>query len=264
MVPELELREGWTTVVCLLLILLCVAWSIQAAEWTEGLATLQAIVLVGGGLGIVVAKSRTPNRLAHALSLLAGVTWSTFLTSRVLANSLSLPTEITAVELQYRLWEFGNIVFSGGTSADNHVFVLLLSLLMWLLAYFCAWAVYRWQRAWWAVIVSGLALMVNINYAKTNLTAYLIGFLLFALLLIVRTSLAHYEQEWRSAGVGYSSDLVHSFLQTGLIVSAAAILLAWLAPEALASRGLQQVWDKVGEPWRRFQDESSRIFQDLN
>jgi transglutaminase-like putative cysteine protease len=42
------------------------------------------------------------------------------------------------------------------------------------------------------------------------------------------------------------------------------ILLAWLAPAALASRPLQPFWDKVGEPWRRLQEESSRIFRDLN
>ncbi|HSJ55482.1 MAG TPA: transglutaminase domain-containing protein, partial [Anaerolineae bacterium] len=55
-----------------------------------------------------------------------------------------------------------------------------------------------------------------------------------------------------------------SFLQAGLVVSVAIILLAWATPEALASRPLQPVWDRIGEPWRKIQDRSARIFQDLN
>ena len=48
------------------------------------------------------------------------------------------------------------------------------------------------------------------------------------------------------------------------MISFIVILLAWVAPVALASRPLQPFWDKIGEPWRRLQEESSRIFQDLN
>jgi len=264
MFRNLEIREGWIAVVGLLFMLLFVTWSIQAAQWTEGLWILQEVVLVGGIVGILFAKSRAPNRLAHLLSMLIGLTWSTFLTSRVLAVPLGLSTEMAVMELERRIQEFFFIVINGGTNADNHVFLLMLTLLLWLLAYFCAWAVFRWQRVWWAIIISGLALILNINYAPMNLTGYLLGYLFFALLLVVRTSLASYQMEWQRAGVGYSPELVYSFLRTGLVISVLAILLAWLAPEALANRPLQQVWDRVGEPWRRFQDQSSRIFQDLN
>ena len=264
MLPELELKEGWITVVCLVLMLLCVSWSIQAAHWTDGLAILQGVVLVGGLLGTLVAKSRVPNRLAHLLSLLAGLTWSAFLTSRVLANTWETSGQEAVIQLERLIQQFLFVALPKGTRADNHVFLLLLALLMWLMAYFCAWAVFRWQRPWWAVILGGLALMLNISYAKANLAGYLIGFLLFALLLVVRISLAHYEQEWRIAGVGYSPELVYSFLRAGLLFSALAIFLAWVAPEALAGRPLQQAWDKIGEPWRRFQDRSSEIFKGLN
>jgi transglutaminase-like putative cysteine protease len=264
MFPELELKEGWITVVCLLLILLCVAWSIQAARWTDGLAILQGVVLVGGVFGVMLAKSRLPGRLAHLLSMLAGFTWSAFLTSRVLADAWELTGQEAVIGLEWQIQRFFFVALPQGTRADNHIFLLLLALLMWLMAYICAWAVFRWQRVWWAIIVSGVSLMLNINYAKGNMTGYLIGFLLFALLLVVRMSLASYEQEWRIAGVAYSPELMYSFLRAGLVFSVLAIFLAWAAPEALAGRPLQQAWDKIAEPWRRFQDRSSEIFRDLN
>jgi transglutaminase-like putative cysteine protease len=175
-----------------------------------------------------------------------------------------LPWKIGVVELGARLERFLMAVFSGGGAADNYVFVLLLAVSLWVMAYFSAWAVFRWQRVWWAVIVCGLAMLLNINYTMANLTVYLILYLLAALLLVVRASVAYYEQEWRRAQVGYSSGLVSSFLQAGLAVSIGVILLAWLTPGALASRPLEPVWQKVTEPWRRLQEESARVFRDLN
>ena len=85
MLPDLELKEGWVTVVCLLLMFMCVAWAIQAAHWAEDLAVIQGTALVGGIMGILLAKSRFPNRTSHFLSLLAGSTWAVYLTTRALA-----------------------------------------------------------------------------------------------------------------------------------------------------------------------------------
>jgi transglutaminase-like putative cysteine protease len=264
MFPELELREGWVTVLSFLLMSLCVAWTIQVADWTEGLSILQFTVLGGGVVGLVLAKSRVPNRMAHLLSLLAGWTLAVYLTSQVLAGATSLAPAAAVAELETRFHALFLLPFTEGATADNHVFVLLLAFLMWVMAYFCAWAVFRWQRTWWAVIVSGVALLINLSYSKVNLTFYLLLFLLFALLLVVRASLAFYEQEWRAANVGYSPEVISAFVRAGLAFSVVVILLAWLAPAALASRPLQPFWDKVGEPWRRLQEQSARVFRDLN
>lgn len=264
MFPELELREGWATVALFLLMLLCMAWSIQTADWTYGLSILQVVVLVGGLLGIVLAKSRVPNRMAHLLAILAGFTWAAFLTSRVLARVSGLSPEEAVVELEWQMRSWLSAVFSGGTSAGNYMFLLLLALILWLVAYCAAWAIFRWQRVWWAVIVCGLTIMLNVTYAPANLTAYLLVFVLASLLLVVRTNLAFHQQEWRRSKIGYSPELAYQFLRAGLVVSVATIMLAWLAPRALASRPMQDVWDRVSAPWRRLQDESSRVFQDLN
>ena len=264
MLPELKLKEGWVTVVCLLLVFLCVAWAIQAAEWAEGLSVLQGAVVAGGLAGILLAKSRTPSRMAHLLSLVGGWAWSAYLTSQAVARAAEMPWRLAVVELDINLQDFFVAVFQGGGGADNYVFVLLLAFSLWIMAYFGAWAVFRWQRVWWAIIVAGAALLLNVNYAEDDLTLYLIFFLLSGLLLVVRANLAFYEQEWRQSQIGYSSDLVGSVIQAGLVVSVIAILAAWAAPSVLASRPLQSFWDRMAEPWRELQERSARMFQDLN
>ena len=131
-------------------------------------------------------------------------------------------------------------------------------------AYFSAWAIFRWERVWWAVIPCGLVMLVNVTYSPISLTFYILTFLLCVLLLVVRTNLAYRAREWESARVVYDTDIVYSFLRAGLMVSVVAIAMAWIAPSALASRPFQEFWDKVSEPWHRLQDQSSRIFHNLN
>ena len=223
MLPELELREGWVTVICLVMMSLCVSWAYQTAQWVEGMAILQAVVLVGTFVGIVLAKSRIPGRLAHLLSLLAGWTWAVYLTAQVLTRSADIPQVAAVVELEAYFRALFLIPFTEGATADNHVFLFLLSFLMWLLAYFAAWAVFRRQRVWWAIILWGATLLINMTQAPANLTIYLILFLLAALLLVVRASLAMYEQEWREANVNYSSELISGFLRAGLMISLSLI-----------------------------------------
>lgn len=259
-----EVQEGRASILFLIFALLCVAWSIQAAEWVEGLAILQGVVLGSAILGIILAKSRFPNHIAHLLSFLAGLAWSAFLVSRVLVDQGQLPGKVAVVELEALIRHFLFVALPRGISAHNLVFLLILALSLWWMGYFCAWAAFRWQRVWWAISVSGLALLLNINAAKINLTGYLIGFLVFALLLVVRISLASYEQEWRHTGVQYSPDLVYSFLRAGFLLSTLAILLAWLVPGVLTGRPLQKAMDRIGEPWRKLQDRSSQIFSDLH
>jgi transglutaminase-like putative cysteine protease len=257
-------KEGWATIALFLFVLLCVAWSIQAVDWTAGLSVLQAEVLLGGVLGVILAKSRVPNSMAHLLSILGGVTWSAYLTASFLARSSEVTLQVAIVDLEHQLVDWLRVLFGTETSPGNYIFVLLLALLLWFLAYFSAWAIFRWERVWWAVILCGLVMLINVTYSPVGLTVYILTFLICVLLLVVRTNLAFRAREWESARIVYDTDIVYGFLRAGLVISVIAISLAWVAPSALASRPFQEFWDKIGEPWRRLQDQSSRIFHNLN
>lgn len=257
-------KEGWATVALFLFVLLCVAWSIQVVDWTDGLAILSPVVLLGGVVGIVLAKSRVSNSMAHLLSALSGVTWVAYLTGQILARMNEVTLKVAVVDLEHQFVDWLQVLFSTETSPGNFIFVLLMGLLMWLVAYFSAWAIFRWERVWWAVIPCGLVMLVNVTYSPISLTFYILTFLLCVLLLVVRTNLAYRAREWESARVVYDTDIVYSFLRAGLMVSVVAIAMAWIAPSALASRPFQEFWDKVSEPWHRLQDQSSRIFHNLN
>ena len=129
---DYRLREGWSTVGLLLLMLLCLAWSISVADWVPGLPVLVWVVILGGSLGVLVAKSHLPWWMAHALSGLAGLSWGAWLTSRVLVTEMRLPGSEAILEIDWRLQIWVGDLVTQGQSTVAHMLLLVLCLLLWL------------------------------------------------------------------------------------------------------------------------------------
>ncbi len=258
----LKVREGWSTLGLLTLMLLNVAWAINAAEWTEGLAILQWIVLVGLAVGFVLAKSRLPGFVAHLLSLIGGAAWVAFLVGTLLPPTLSWTEKM--LNLADRLTTWWRTALGEESSFDSLIFVLTLAILFWLLGYLCAWFTFRAHKIWRVIIPSGVTMLANLYYGPSLLITYLIGYLLCALLLIVRSNVFAQEEEWQKARVGYQPDIGFDFLRYGAVLSVIIVLLAWLIPTAAASPQVSFLLDHFEEPWQELQDHWRRLFASLN
>jgi len=258
----LRIREGWSTFGLLTLMLLNVAWSINSAEWAEGLAVLQWVVLVSLVIGFILAKSRLPGFVAHFLSLIGGTAWVTFLISTLLPSTLNWTEKL--LNLADRLTTWLLTALGEQSNLDSLIFVLTLAALLWLLSYLCAWFTFRSHKIWGVVIPSGIIMLTNLYYGPSHLVIYLIGYLLCALLLIVRSNVFVQEKEWRAAQVGYQADIGFDFLRYGAILSVIIILFAWLVPTAAASPQLSLILDHFDGPWQEIQDQWRRLFAALN
>ncbi len=53
-----KLEEGWTSFALLAFMLLCVVWSVQAAEWTDGLGIQQWVALAAIVFALFLTRSR--------------------------------------------------------------------------------------------------------------------------------------------------------------------------------------------------------------
>jgi transglutaminase-like putative cysteine protease len=258
----LKIHEGWSTLGLLALMLLIVAWSINSAEWTEGLAILQWVVLVSLAIGLVLAKSRLPVFVAHFLSLISGTVWVTFLVCTLLPFNLSWTEKL--LNLADRLTTWFQMALGEESSLDSLIFVLALAALFWLLSYLCAWSIFRSHRIWGVIIPSGVTMLANLYYGPPRLVIYLIGYLLCALLLIVRSNVSAQEKEWQEARVGYQPDIGFDFLRYGAILSVIIVLFAWLVPTAAASPQFSLILDHFEGPWQEMQDHWRRLFASLN
>jgi hypothetical protein len=133
--------------------LLNVAWAINSAEWAEGLAILQWVILASLAIGLILAKSRLPGFVAHFLSLISGMAWITFLIGTLLPFTLSWTEKLRNLADRLTTWLL--MALGEESSLDSLIFVLTLAMLFWLLSYLCAWFTFRSHRIWGVIIPSG-------------------------------------------------------------------------------------------------------------
>ena len=69
--------------------------------------------------------------------------------------------------------------------------------LAWVLGLLTAWLVFRDNAPWLAIVCNGMALLMNLSYASTSLSATSAGSLSAACLLLAAQQLANRTELWR-------------------------------------------------------------------
>ena len=184
MESRFRLKEGWSALGLLILMLICVAWAIKAGRWADGLEILQWVVLGAIGMGLLLAKSRLRSSWAHALGLIVGAAWVAWVASDLLATELDRWGRLLNLFDRIIIWI--EKVFSYEKSNANLIFVLGMASLVWLMSYLYTWYTFRESRFWYVVVPSGVILCLSVYYERDDLGSSLVGSLFFALLLVAR------------------------------------------------------------------------------
>lgn len=258
---EAEVKEGWVSILLLLAMGLCLAWTLQAAQLAEGIGVLQWIVLGGTLVGLALARAHVPGLVAHGASAIIGSGISVYLVSTLLPKGLGFWARMLTMRL--RILDWFNQTMGGGESYDLLMFVLFTALLFWLFTYIAAFAIFRTRFAWLAIIPNGTVILMNAYY-NPKLMPYFISYLLLSLLLIVRFTLFQQENEWRRERVRYSPELVFDFLREGAFSAVLVIALAWFVPLATADYRDWPIWDVFEDPWEEIQFHWNRAFASLS
>ena len=256
-------REGWTTALFLVGIIVAAGWALVATEWTDSLDIVPWAGIVGLISGALLGWSVIDGATCHAIGAVYGLGWVGLLLSRQLPRELTGREQI--IELISRLAAWVRLAVSGGTSADPLIFVMLLSGLFWILGFNAGWNTYRRLRVWRVVIPTGAtALVVTYYYTGTApLMGYLALYLLFALLYIARSHLIEQEDNWLRERITYDAELRLSVLRAGAVITAIVLSLAWAAPGAAAVPRMLASWRQFSKPMRVVQDEWKRLFSNL-
>src|SRR6185437_9309153 len=225
---------------------------------------LVALIALGGvATGMLFSFAPARGEVLHPLSLIGGVGAVFFLTARSIPNvppEMGLTERLVAIVDQLVAWF--QVVVGGGQATNNLLFLLLLSLIAWMVGYFGAWAVFRERSAWWPVTVSATALtLVVANFPDVY------GLMLFelvgALLLIGRMNLLNRLDLWSTVGLRQPGGVSFRGFQLSLLVALALVALTWVAPGALASQSISESLGLSHRPWQQAQQEFNRLFGGL-
>lgn len=261
MEKRLKLFQAQSVILLAAAMVMAVTWAVGATGWTGGLNVVTFVGLGSILIGLMLARSILPGFIAHFFSLVIGIGWSFWITSRL------LPAGYTWLErwqnMVFRLNYWYSQAIQGGTSYDNMMFILQMGVIVWAMGYLTIWFIFRSGRVWQALVPGGVVLLINLYYAPNDITLWFLLFLLLALLLVIRFNLFRQEAQWRAEGVFFRPDISFDFLRDGFIFSALVIALAWLTPIPQEIRTLGVFDDWQGQ-WRDIQGEWNRLFADLN
>lgn len=265
---RLRLREGWITFLLLGAVILTVTGAIQRADWTDDLAILTPITFAGLFLGLLLAKwRRLPAPIAHLIAIAVGFA---LIVNRLQTTPKLLPladeSNSWSEVVRFLLARGRDWYAATGTTAyadDFYLFVFGLAALMWLLSYLCTWLLFRSRWLWPALLLPATVLLVNLGYALSSVSNYLILFVICALLLVVRFHVAEREDGWRRNGVVFPQSLGWRALWIGVVVVVLTVGFGWGAPFTVSGPTLQAAWERVNGPWMRMENSFGTRFGSL-
>ena len=250
-----------STLIVVSVMLLMPLLTLDIVGWAIDLNIVLPVSVFSIFMGLILARSRFGEISALIISLLYGVGTVVL----VAAANQNLPFREALTAILTRSYEWALDLVSGGINTDALVLTLLVGILFWFLAYNANWHIFRLDRVWRVILPPGLILLVNIVFFNGDepLDAYLFGFLLMALVLIVRSNLDTRQWEWAVLGISVPSFVKRQFAAIGIILSLLALALAWSVPSSdiddrlqnfqrfLASDPIQQladVWNRLFAP----------------
>ncbi|MGC8875426.1 MAG: hypothetical protein ACP5SI_13390, partial [Chloroflexia bacterium] len=275
------LSEGWLSLFLLLLILLTVAASMQAAQWAaslrEALGILTWAAVVGLAAGFLLARVlRPPRFLAHLFGQLGGIAWIVHLSGAL--RSVRVPGvgqpvsylspllqgwKDLAAELLIRTIWLARTFLRGSQGEDAVLFVVVLAWVFWQLGFLGAWFTYRSRLPWLAVGLPGVVLMLNLIYGPGVAPRFFDYYAILALLFLFYYLWKQREWQWAQAEVRYPAELSRTVLWAGLLFSALLVLGTALLPAGAASQEPASFWDRVLEPWKETREAWERLFSDI-
>lgn len=264
MLQQFRVQEGWSTFFLTWLMVLMPALTLYQTDLTTGLEILLLVASGGYLAGFFLAKSVFSGRVALMYSLVYGG----FLIFYLVGSTFSAPTMLWNERIADIIWRQGdwvNKAVNGGTSRDSLIFVMHTAVIFWVLSFAGAWYTFREGRVWRVVLPSGILLMSIVYYyfGPLPLWLFLAFYVLLALLYVARTYLFEQEEEWAYYNVRYRRSTSGNFLTAAFLLSTFILVFSAQLPTPAASATLNDVVWGNNQPWRRFQDNWTRLFSSL-
>jgi len=246
--PNLVPAEGWLPMALLAVAVYAVVFSIISAGWVDSHANLLYGTATGLLLGLLVAKTRRfPQFILHLAACLAGYWLSVWLTSVIAYNASWLI-----------LLEDLRSVISGGlvsppVDVTSMVFLFYLTFLCFFLGYFGAWLIYRARLPWLVALVYCSIMLVNLQYAKSDLSLLVVILAGALLLLVARIQLSNQLTRWAQEGLhtdrSWLRNITTRFMQVTALMTVLILPLSLLLPTVGQPAAGVSLWNTVENGW---------------
>ncbi len=255
--------EGLVVVLLHLIMMLAAAWSVLEADWVEGLQAIPIIVLAGTLFGQLLARAEAPDLASHLSAFWLGL----FV---VVAHTVVRFPDLGATypqrvrELATLFEDWTRSTANGDRMDDVHLFVVLMGLTGWLVAYMSAWTLYRRSWVTAAVLLPGAVMMINLGYRPESGAAPLVLYIVAAGSLVVAHFARRRRWDWQARGIQAPAFISSRILGIGFNVVLILTVLGWLLPISIRDDLLRSTWQALERPVETAQGQLDEWLGDLN
>lgn len=245
--------EGWTSIFLLGIVLLATTWTIVLTKDVPDSLSMAALAIGGLLTGLLLAKARVLDLLAHTLGILFGMLATLLLT--VERMPLALSGRMTRAIVLSELAQGWQVQLQTGQPLNDPVLLaLLLGASVWLISYTSAWVLFR--RGWLSIAV-GLPTIVslaNLGSAPEGGTLPLLVVVAASTLLAARHAAYRRQAEWSRTRRPYPRRTAPRFLAGGIIIALLVGGIAWTLPFSMRDNVMDASWERLQAPWSEVTD----------
>ena len=233
------------------------AWSVQNAGWVES-PPLAVIAFLGTLTAFLMADLKGRAKVYHTSASIAGLVIA-YLGGAFLIEADQLLLRFS--ELNSRLWEWWVAVFSNDATLDSLPLSITIIALVWMVAYFTSWALFKWRNVWAVLLPVGTGVVINMTYLPERFYVHLFVYMFFGLLMLVHVNSLNKGALLQMRGTPHPASLHRLVLFLGLLLSAAILGITAVFPLSKAPAApLEWVFDPVDRMVRALQNEVYRVF----
>jgi transglutaminase-like putative cysteine protease len=258
----LQPREGWLAAALLLVMLLCVCWSVQRAGWLEQADFLVAAAFYALLLGALLGLSSLTVVAVLPISAIVGAGIVLWAVGGEYFTELSQGDRLVSLRGEAIGWV--QILSQRGFAPQLTPYALGLGVIMWVTAFMAGYTLYRHHRVLDAILLVGAALIVNMSATLTDLFVYLILFMVAALLLWLRAALIGREEGWHRRRVNENAEVPGAIMRSGGVFIFGSIVMAWVLTSVAVAAPLTAVWNNLDTVWSDVRDQLDVVFGGLN
>jgi transglutaminase-like putative cysteine protease len=244
--------EGWISLLLVFVLAACLAWSIADARWVIGKGELTAFLpfaAAGGvGWGFISAKVGWSRWRAHLLGAIFAGLLLPIMVGGVLNGGDFMPGPAFVATASSAIGAYLDLAYRGKAFTQEYGhFMLILGIICWANGQFTSYAVFGHHRPLNAVIMSGIALVLNMSLTLDEQLGILIWFSLAALFLLIRLHALDERSTWLRHRLGDAGSLSNFYLRGGTAFITVAVLGALILTSTAASAPLASLWRGVDQ-----------------
>jgi transglutaminase-like putative cysteine protease len=254
-------REGWLSLTLLIVMLLSLAWAVQAAGWLEQSEYLVPIALLAAIAGALLAITPLSVAVTLPIGALLGALVLVWSIGGEYFPQLSQLGRLFALRDDLFSWVL--VLLRTGYPPELTPYALGLGVLMWTTAFIAAYTLYRHHRLVDAIVLVGAALITNMSATFTDLFGHLVLFVAAALLLWLRVTLVGRQESWMRRRVNENAEVPAAIMRSGILFAAGSIVLAWVLTSVAVAAPLTSAWRNLDTVWSDVQDSVDGVFGTL-